>query len=75
MSTNIITENGLKHTPKQHFVLPPRSVSSPKNNSTVDCSAPIIDLVNHAPLSNLTTTNNIDTDVNIDDNPQYFATP
>ena len=75
MSTNIITENGLKHTPKQYFVLPPCSVSPPKHNSTVGCSASRIDLVNHAPLSNLTTTNNIDTDVNIDDNSQYFVTP
>ena len=50
-------------------------MSSLQNDITIGCSASIIALIQTTPLSNLTTTNKVDTDVEIDDDSQAFATP
>ena len=61
--------------PNTKSVVPLRSTSSPKNDSTNDYSAALIAHNQPSPVSNLTTTNQVDTDVNNYGNTQYFATP
>ena len=48
---------------------------SPQNYITSGCGASMIVPIRNYPLSSITTTNNVDTDVKIDDISQYFATP
>ena len=58
--------------PQQQQNLPPRSVSSLQNYSTIGCSAYIIAPIWYSPLSNLTTANRVDTDVDIYDDSHYL---
>ena len=62
-------------SPNTTFVLPPHYVSSLQNDRTSVCGATMISLNEPPPLSNLTTTNQADTDVKNDIDSQYFATP
>ena len=61
--------------PNTIFVVPPRSVFSPQDDSTNYCSADIIYHNQPSPVSNLTTTYQVDTDVKNDGYKIYFATP
>ena len=70
------TDNATGPTPPPIlFFVPPCYVSSPKNVSTSDCGASTIYINWTSPVSNLTTTNKVDTNINNDNNPQSFATP
>ena len=62
-------------THQQKNVVPPQSASSPKNDSTNDCGADMLALNQRSTVSNLISTNHVDTDVNYDDDSQSFATP
>ena len=46
-----------------------------KNNISSDCNASMIALIWTSPVSNLTTKNKVDTDVNNNEESQYFKTP
>ena len=61
--------------PKTTFVVPPRSMLAQQSDSTNDCIATIIACKKPSPVSNLTATDQVDTDVNNNDDTQYFATP
>ena len=47
----------------------------PKDNGTSDCNASMIYLIWTSPVSNLTTTNKVDTNINNNEDSQNFATP
>ena len=46
-----------------------------QNDSTSNCGASMIDIIFPSPVSNLTTTNKVDTNVKNDYNSQSFSTP
>ena len=54
--------------------VPTRYAFSPQNGSTSDCDSALIYLNRLLFISKLTTTNQVDTDVNNDDDSQLFAT-
>ena len=62
-------------TPNTVLGVTPRSVSSPQNDNTNYCGADIIYHNQPSPVSNPTTTDQVDTDVNNDGYTKYFATP
>ena len=55
--------------------VPPRSLFSPQDDSTNYCSADMIAYNQPSPVSNPTTTYQVDTDVNNDGYTNYYATP
>ena len=57
------------------FVVPPHLFFILQHDSTNDCGVTIIAHKQTLSVSNLTTTTNVDTDRNNDDDTQYFATP
>ena len=57
------------------FVVPLRSSLSPQCFITNYCSTTIFAHHQTSPVSNLTTTNKVDTDINIDNNIQTFSAP
>ena len=61
--------------PNKTIVVPPHYASSPQNYSTNYCSVAIISCNQYSPVSNITTTNQVDTDVKNDEDIHYFATP
>ena len=61
--------------PNTVLVVPPRSVSSPQNDSTNYCSADIIYHNQPSPVSNPTTTDQVGTDVNNDGYYKVFCNP
>ena len=61
-------------SPNTTFFVPPWSVSSPQNDSTIYFFATMISPNWPSYVSNITTTNQVDTDFNNDDDLQYFAT-
>ena len=61
--------------PNTTFVVPSQYLSSSKNDITIGCSHFIIYLIWPTPLSNLTTKNKVDTDVDIDDESQSVENP
>ena len=60
--------------PNTVIVVPPRSVSSPQNDSTNYCSADMIAYNQPSPVSNPTNTDQVDTDFKNDGYTNYFAT-
>ena len=59
-------------SPNTTFYAPPHSVPSPQNYSTSDCGAARISLHWPSPISKLTTTNQVDIEVNNDDDSESF---
>ena len=57
------------------MVVPPLSISSPKNDSTSDCCASMIAIARPSHVSNPTTTEKVDTDVDKAGNSQSFKNP
>ena len=57
------------------FVLPPQFLLSSQLDSTNNCDVTLIAHDQPSPVSNLTTTNQVDNDINNDDYTQYFTTP
>ena len=73
MSTKISNPTFPAHHPTQKNV-PPCYASSPQIDSTNYCSATIVACNQPSHVSNITTTNQIDTDINNDDYTQYVST-
>ena len=61
--------------PNTTAVVPPRSELLLQHDITNDCSATIFEHNQLSPVSNLTTTNHVDTDINNDDGTQSFENP
>ena len=61
--------------PNTTVVVPPRSLLSSQRDSTNDCGVTVIAHTQPSPVSNLTKTNQVDTDINNYDNKQSFETP
>ena len=57
------------------FIVPSRSFSRSQHDITNDYGVIVISLKQLSPISNLTTTTQVDTDSNNDDDTQYFITP
>ena len=70
MSTNTAGATGPTYT---ILVLLPHSVSSPQNGRTSDFGAAMVAPNWPSPVSNLTSTNQVDTDINNDDDSQSFV--
>ena len=66
--------NWIYSSPKAIFVASPRSSLSPQRDSTNDCSTTIFAHNQLSPVSNPTTTNQVDTDFKNYYDTQYFAT-
>ena len=62
-------------SPNKTFVLPSRSMYSPKNISASYRGAYMIALTQTSPVLNIATTEKVDTDTNNTDDPQSFSTP
>ena len=57
------------------FAVPQLSLLTSKHDSTNDCGVTIIPHKQNLPVSNLTTTMQVDTDNKNDEDTQYFSTP
>ena len=73
MSKNTEITTGMIHNPTQHFLNTTLCVLT-KKYSTIGCGASIIYLIWPTLLSNLTATNKVDSDVDIDYDSQSFVT-
>ena len=63
-------------TPQHNiYFVPTHYVYSPQSYITSGCFASIIALIRPLHVSNLTTQNKVDTDINVDNNSYYFVTP
>ena len=67
--------NHLCYHPNKNIVVPICSSYPPKNDGTNDCSAAIIALNKTSPVSNPIPANQAHTDINNDDDSQFFTTP
>ena len=74
MSINITNTTDDNHTLTQHAFCHHALKYSQQSDSTNDYSAAIIEHNKYSFVSDLTTTNQVDTDINNDDNIQSFAT-